>query len=67
MSQIRPVVLSVEQLKEHFYLPVIGNVTVMLDEKAMSKRRKEMLLFAGLGASLFAAYVLLLAMDSILG
>ncbi|WND02607.1 hypothetical protein QGN29_13730 [Temperatibacter marinus] len=67
LSQIRPVVLSVEQLRDHFDLPVIGNVTVMLDEKAMSKRRKEMLLFAGLGSALFAMYVLLLAMDSLLG
>lgn len=67
LSQIRPVILSVEQLREQFDLPVLGNVTVMLDEKARTKKKRELILFGALGGSLFVVFGVLIVLDSVIG
>ncbi|MFC3051203.1 XrtA system polysaccharide chain length determinant [Kordiimonas pumila] len=63
LSQLRPVIITVEQLRASFDLPVLGNVTRTLSEQETKQRSIDLLLFAGLSALLFIVFAVFLAMD----
>lgn len=63
LSQLRPVVITVEQLKSHFDMPVLGNVTRTLSEQENRQRSIEMLMFAGGTVLLILIFVAFLAFD----
>jgi len=56
LSQLRPVVITVEQLRSHFDLPVLGNVTRSLSERESQQRSFDMMGFAGVSALLFIVF-----------
>ena len=63
LSQFRPVILSVEQLRESFDLPILGNVTVLMNEVDQKQYRKEMMMFGGAGVSLFVLYFIFVTIN----
>jgi len=63
ISVIRPTMISVEQLRHSFDLPVLGNVTRILTESNQKARAMDMLAFGGLGAMLMMVYVVLAISD----
>lgn len=65
LSQIKPVVLSVEQLRDHFDLPILGNVTVVMDEKLRARNRRDMIYFGLAGGGLFVVFFVLIVLDTI--
>ena len=67
LSQLRPVVLSVDQLRAHFALPVLGSVTRLVSEEESRKRSMDLLAFGGVSASLFLTFFLLTALDLFVG
>lgn len=62
-SQLRPVIITVEQLRGHFDLPVLGNVTRSLSEQETRQRSIDLLVFAGVSGGLFVVFALFLAVD----
>ncbi len=62
-SQLRPVIITVEQLRGHFDLPVLGNVTRSLSEQETRQRSVDLLIFAGAAGALFVVFALFLAVD----
>lgn len=62
-SQLRPVIITVEQLRGHFDLPVLGNVTRSLSEQESRQRSVDLLVFAGTAGALFIVFALFLAVD----
>lgn len=67
LSMLRPVVLTVEQLRMQFDLNVLGNVSRSLSEEETRQRSVELLLFAGAGAMLFVVFAGFVAFDMIGG
>lgn len=63
LSQLRPVVITVDQLKSHFDMPVLGNVTKAMSEDENRQRSFELLGFAGATLLLLVIFVSLLALD----
>ena len=63
LSQLRPVVITVEQLRIQFDMPVLGNVTRTLSEQENRQRSIELLSFAGGTAMLLIIYMAFLAFD----
>ncbi|TNE60688.1 MAG: hypothetical protein EP335_18830 [Alphaproteobacteria bacterium] len=63
LSQLRPVVITVDQLRSHFDLPVLGNVTRALSEQENRQRSYDLLAFAGAGAGLFFVFMVFIAFD----
>jgi polysaccharide chain length determinant protein (PEP-CTERM system associated) len=63
LSQLRPVVITVDQLRAHFDMPVLGNVTKSMSEDENRQRSFELLGFAGATLLLFIIFVSLLALD----
>lgn len=62
-SQLRPVIVTVEQLRGHFDLPVLGNVTRSMSEQETRQRSIDMLVFAGASGGLFVVFALFMALD----
>ena len=56
LSQLKPVVITVEQLRNHFDLPVLGNVTRAMSDAETRQRSMEMLGFAGATMVLFLVF-----------
>jgi len=56
VSQLRPEIMSVEQLNATFDLPVIGSVTRVLTEAEAQQHMRELLIFLAVGALLFLTY-----------
>lgn len=56
LSMLRPVVLTVEQLKLNYDLTVLGNVSRSLSEEESKKRSVDLLAFAGATAMLFVIF-----------
>lgn len=67
LSMLRPVVLTVEQLRSQFDLNVLGNVSRSLSEDETRQRSMELLAFAGATASLFIIFAGFVAFDMIGG
>jgi polysaccharide chain length determinant protein (PEP-CTERM system associated) len=65
LSQLRPVVITVEQLRGHFDLPVLGNVTRSLSDEETRQRSIDMLGFAGATAMLFVVFAGFIVWDII--
>jgi len=65
LSQLKPVVVTIEQLRTHFDMPVLGNITRAMSEAETKQRNREMLAFAGATVALFAIFVLLVILDII--
>ncbi|UTW54156.1 XrtA system polysaccharide chain length determinant [Kordiimonas sp. SCSIO 12610] len=63
MSQLRPVIITVEQLRAQFDLPVLGNVTKTLSDEENRKRSIELVFFVGTSLLLFGTFAALLAFD----
>ncbi|NVJ69302.1 MAG: hypothetical protein HWE08_03035 [Alphaproteobacteria bacterium] len=63
LSQLRPVVITVDQLKAHFDLPILGNVSKSMSEEENRQRSIELLSFAGGVLLLLIVFVSLLAFD----
>ncbi|WP_262691489.1 XrtA system polysaccharide chain length determinant [Kordiimonas aestuarii] len=63
LSQLRPVVITVEQLRGHFDMPVLGNVTRTLSEQENRQRSIELLAFAGSTMLLMIIFAAFLAFD----
>ena len=63
MSQLRPVIITVEQLRSQFDLPVLGNVTKTLSDTENRQRSIEILGFVAMSALLFAAFAGFIAFD----
>jgi len=63
LSQLRPVVITVEQLRSHFDLPVLGNVTRSLSDRESRQRSLDMVGFAGASALLFIVFAGFIAWD----
>ncbi|WP_417463522.1 XrtA system polysaccharide chain length determinant [Kordiimonas sp.] len=63
LSQLRPVVITVEQLRSHFDMPVLGNVTRTISEQEHRQRSVELLAFAGGTLLLMLIFVAFLAFD----
>ncbi|PCI63107.1 MAG: hypothetical protein COB37_05930 [Kordiimonadales bacterium] len=57
LSQLRPVIITVEQLRAQFDLPVLGNVTRILSEDEAKDRKIQMLGFAGTFMLLLLVFV----------
>ena len=56
LSMLRPVVLTVEQLRLNYDLTVLGNVSRSLSEEESRKRSIDLLSFAGATAGLFVIF-----------
>ncbi|MCJ9430366.1 XrtA system polysaccharide chain length determinant [Kordiimonas marina] len=67
LSQLRPVVITVDQLRAHFDLPVLGNVTRTLSEEENRQRSYDLLGFAGATAGLFLTFIIFIALDVFVG
>lgn len=67
LSMLRPVVLTVEQLRMQFDLNVLGNVSRSLSEDETRQRSMELLIFAGATALLFVVFAGFVAFDMIGG
>jgi len=65
LSQLRPVVITVEQLRAHFDMPVLGNVTRALSDDETRQRSIDMLGFAGATAMLFVVFAGFIVWDII--
>lgn len=63
LSQLRPVVITVEQLRSHFDIPVLGNVTRALSDEETRQRSVDMLGFAAATAMLFVVFAGFIAWD----
>ncbi|WP_374763779.1 XrtA system polysaccharide chain length determinant [Yunchengibacter salinarum] len=62
-SQIRPVVVTVDQLRASFDMPVLGNVTRVLSDEESRQKSMELLVFGLIAGGLFLAYVGFVALD----
>lgn len=67
LSMLRPVVLTVEQLRAQFDLNVLGNVSKSLSEEETRQRSIELLMFAGATAMLFVVFAVFIVVDMIGG
>lgn len=67
LSVLRPVVLTVEQLRLQFDLNVLGNVSRSLSEEETRQRSIELLMFAGATALLFLVFAGFVVFDMIGG
>jgi polysaccharide chain length determinant protein (PEP-CTERM system associated) len=67
LSMLRPVVLTVEQLRAQFDLNVLGNVSKSLSEEETRQRSIELLMFAGATAMLFVVFSVFVVVDMIGG
>jgi len=65
LSQLKPVVITVEQLRNHFDLPVLGNVTRAMSDAETKQRSIEMLGFAGATIMLFLVFAGFIILDII--
>eukprot|EP00658_Telonema_sp_P-2_P024150 TRINITY_DN19691_c0_g1_i5.p1 TRINITY_DN19691_c0_g1~~TRINITY_DN19691_c0_g1_i5.p1 ORF type:complete len:110 (+),score=8.67 TRINITY_DN19691_c0_g1_i5:99-428(+) len=63
LSQLRPVVITVDQLRSHFDMPVLGNVSRTISEQEHRQRSVELLGFAGGTLLLMLIFVAFLAFD----
>lgn len=63
LSQLKPVVITVEQLRNHFDLPVLGNVTRALSDVETKQRSMEMLAYMGATVALFLVFAILIGLD----
>ncbi|NVJ98141.1 MAG: hypothetical protein HWE25_08315 [Alphaproteobacteria bacterium] len=63
LSQLRPVVITVDQLRAHFDMPILGNVTKSLSEEENRQRSIELLAFAGGTLLLLIIFMSLLVFD----
>jgi protein tyrosine kinase modulator len=63
LSQLKPVIITVEQLRNHFDLPVLGNVTRSMSDVETRQRSTELLGYAGSTAMLFVVFAIFIAMD----
>lgn len=67
LSVLRPVVLTVDQLKMQFDLNILGNVSRSLSEEETRQRSMELLMFAGATALLFLVFGGFIVFDMIGG
>lgn len=67
LSVLRPVVLTVEQLRMQFDLNILGNVSRSLSEEETRQRSMELLMFAGSTALLFMVFGGFIVFDMIGG
>lgn len=67
LSVLRPVVLTVEQLRAQFDLNVLGNVSRSLSEEETRQRSIELLMFAGATAFLFVVFAGFVVFDMMSG
>ena len=67
LSVLRPVVLTVEQLRSQFDLNVLGNVSRSLSEEETRQRSVELLMFAGATIMLFVVFAGFIVFDMIGG
>lgn len=67
LSVLRPVVLTVDQLRMQFDLNVLGNVSRSLSEEETRQRSMELLMFAGATALLFLVFGGFIVFDMIGG
>lgn len=67
LSVLRPVVLTVEQLRSQFDLNILGNVSRSLSEEETKQRSIELLMFAGATALLFIVFAGFVVFDMIGG
>ncbi len=67
LSVLRPVVLTVEQLRSQFDLNILGNVSRSLSEEETRQRSIELLMFAGATALLFLVFAGFVVFDMIGG
>lgn len=67
LSVLRPVVLTVEQLRSQFDLNILGNVSRSLSEEETRQRSMELLMFAGATAALFMVFAGFVVFDMIGG
>lgn len=67
LSVLRPVVLTVEQLRMQFDLNILGNVSRSLSEEETRQRSMELLMFAGATALLFVVFGGFIVFDMIGG
>lgn len=63
LSQLRPVVITVEQLRAHFDMPILGNVTKSMSEEENRQRSLDLLMFGGGVLLLLMVFVSLLVFD----
>ncbi|UTW57586.1 hypothetical protein KFE96_12135 [Kordiimonas sp. SCSIO 12603] len=63
LSQLRPVIVTVEQLRSHFDLPVLGNVSKTISEDESKKRSVELIGFAAAFLLLFVVFAVFVAFD----
>jgi len=62
-SQLRPVIVTVEQLRGQFNLPVLGNITRSMSEQETRQRSLDLLIFAGMSVLLFVVFTVFIAID----
>ena len=62
-SLLKPVILTVDQLRSQFDLNILGNVTRTLSEQETRQRNYDMLRVAGASAGLFVVFAVFLAFD----
>ncbi len=67
LSVLRPVVLTVEQLRAQFDLNILGNVSRSLSEEETRQRSMELLMFAGATVLLFIVFAGFVVIDIIGG
>ena len=67
LSVLRPVVLTVEQLRSQFDLNILGNVSRSLSEEETRQRSMELLMFAGATVLLFVVFAGFVVFDMIGG
>ncbi len=67
LSVLRPVVLTVEQLRMQFDLNILGNVSRSLSEEETRQRSMELLMFAGATVLLFVVFGGFIVFDMIGG
>lgn len=67
LSVLRPVVLTVEQLRSQFDLNVLGNVSRSLSEEETRQRSIELMMFAGATALLFLVFAGFVVFDMLGG
>lgn len=60
---IKPVVVTVDQLRLGFDYPILGNITRVLSEKDAKDRMVDLLAFGGLSGFLFLAYLGLIGLN----
>ena len=63
ISQLRPVVVTVEQLSNNFDLKILGNVSQVVSDEENRQMNMELLLFGLVSALLFITYIGLVALD----